>query len=173
MREVTAYDRLDTRCYDRHTRFRGIDTIVLHTMYDGSATGEDRFRAEGVIRALNDRRVSAHAICLRDGTVIHLVRDRDIAHHAGVSRMLFDGRTDVNKFSLGIELVSARDTSPTEAQYISLVEYIAQKRLLYPISSIIGHDTIARERTENFRDDPWNFDWARIRYAFPGLVERL
>lgn len=50
---------------------------------------------------------SSHVVIDRDGTIYDLVPVQKRAWHAGVSE--FDGRHDVNSFSVGIELANAND----------------------------------------------------------------
>ena len=88
---------------------------------------------------------------------MRLVKEEDIAYHAGKSEMP-DGRTDLNNFSIGIELINTKIVSPNEAQYSSLVELIKSLKLKYGIKNILGHNDIAPER----RTDPWNFDWQKF-----------
>lgn len=63
--------------------------------------------AERAITHLLDResRVSAHLVIARDGAVTQLVRFNRVAWHAGVSR--WEGRTGLNRLSIGIELANA------------------------------------------------------------------
>jgi N-acetylmuramoyl-L-alanine amidase len=79
-----------------------IDTIVIHgTVLDSLQEVVDRFADPA-------SRVSSHYTIDRDGTVaVHVPEDKR-AWHAGQSRMK-DGRTCVNDFSIGIELVNRND----------------------------------------------------------------
>ncbi len=135
---------------------RNIDTIVVHSSYD--ALGDDPYSVSGLIEEYRQYGVSAHYLIDRKGTVYRLVEDRDIAYHAGVSAMP-DGRTGVNAFSIGIEIIEKDTDSPTSAQYASLRSLIAYLEGKYGIRYVLGHSDIAPGR----KTDPWGFDWERIR----------
>ena len=79
-----------------------VDSVVVH------ATVLDSM--EDVIRHFTDAssKVSAHYTIDRDGTTVCHVSEAKRAWHAGTSRMK-DGRTHVNDFSIGIELVNRND----------------------------------------------------------------
>ena len=101
-----------------------IDTVVLH------ATVLDSLDA--VIQHFGNpaSKVSAHYTIGRDGTIVSHVEESRRAWHAGSSRMK-DGRTHVNDFSIGIELVNRNDgVDPYPAAQIQ-----ALRRLLRSIIS--------------------------------------
>ncbi len=135
---------------------RIIDTIVIHSTYN--AMGGDPYSVDGVIAEYKSYGVSPHYLIDRDGNIYRLVEDKNIAYHAGISRVP-DGRTNVNDFSLGIELIEKDTDHPTDAQYASLNALLAQLKGEYKIKYVLGHDQIAPGR----KTDPWNFDWNRIR----------
>ena len=79
-----------------------IDTIVLHaTVLNSLEEVMDKF-------ADAESEVSAHYTIDRDGTVVSHVPEDQRAWHAGQSKMK-DGRSGVNDFSIGIELVNLND----------------------------------------------------------------
>jgi AmpD protein len=105
------------------------------------------------------RRVSAHLVIMRDGTVTQYVKFSERAWHAGVS--LYQGREACNDFSVGIEL-EGTDTLPYEAaQYDALARVVGALCAAYPRLSadrIVGHSDIAPGR----KTDPGQaFDWPR------------
>ncbi|MDP1620374.1 MAG: N-acetylmuramoyl-L-alanine amidase [Candidatus Moranbacteria bacterium] len=134
---------------------RNIDTIVIHSSYD--ALGSDPFSVSGIIKEYEAYGVSAHYLIARDGVAYRLVADRNIAYHAGVSRVP-DGRTGVNGFSIGIELVNTKTDKPTDAQYATLKKLISRIKSEYKIKYVLGHNQIAPGR----KDDPWNFSWSDL-----------
>jgi N-acetylmuramoyl-L-alanine amidase len=148
---------------------RHIDTVVVHTMHHPEFSGDDRFKLENLVSILERHDVAAHYIILRDGEVVQIVADQDIARHTGESAMPDNpGSGRVNAFSLGVELASAKDTTPTGAQYDALAELILQKiQDGIPIRHIVGHDEIALPKGR--KDDPWNFDWPRLQESLAGL----
>ena len=144
-----------------HTGFyrsenRRIDVLVLHTTYN--ASGGDRYNLDGILRQFARYRVAAHYLIDRQGTIFQLVRDADIAKHAGKS-MLADGSSGINSRSIGIELINDTTDSPTELQYKSLTDLIVKLCSPYPIRQLVRHSDIAPGR----KTDPWNTDWEGIR----------
>jgi len=134
---------------------RSIDTIIIHSTYD--AVGGDPFSVSGVIVEYKSYGVSPHYLIGRDGTIYRLVEDKNIAYHAGVAKTP-DGRTNVNEFSIGIELINTKTDKVTDAQYAALNDLIDQLKGEYKIKYVLGHNQIAPGR----KDDPWNFDWKKL-----------
>lgn len=133
---------------------RMVDTVVLHSCFN-SGPG-DRYSLEGILRIFAREKVSAHYLIDREGRIYRLVREEDVAYHAGQSQWL--GRQDVNQFSIGIELINHTDDRPTEAQYFALDTLLQDIERRHSIRFLLAHGEIASER----RSDPWNFDWSRI-----------
>lgn len=137
-----------------------IDTIVIHSIY--STEGTDPFSPHSCIALLDTHCVAAHYLITRSGEIIRLVPDECRAWHAGKSCMPFsdDSRTEVNDFSIGIELVATESSGFTEAQYMSLSKLTKSLLARHPVRSIVGHDQIAPDR----KTDPGPlFDWTRFR----------
>jgi N-acetyl-anhydromuramyl-L-alanine amidase AmpD len=79
-----------------------VDTVVLHATVLNTLD-------EVVTHFSNpEAKVSAHYTIDRDGTIVAHVPEDKRAWHAGISKMK-DGRTSVNDFSVGIELVNLND----------------------------------------------------------------
>ena len=136
---------------------RKIDTIIIHSTYN--AVGSDPFDLDDIInKEYKPNGVSPHYIINRGGNIYQLVADKNIAYHAGESKMP-DGRTNVNDFSIGIEIITSKTTSPTGAQYGALKNLISRLKGKYSIKYVLGHKDIAPGR----KDDPWNFDWSKIK----------
>lgn len=135
---------------------RTIDTIILHTSYD--ATGSDPYSVSGIIAQWKSYGVAPHYFIGHNGTVYQLVKDENIAYHAGVSKVP-DGRTNVNDFSIGIEMASTQKGDYTYEQYTSLKKLIASLKGKYAIKYVLGHNDIAPGR----KTDPWNFDWKKLK----------
>ena len=135
---------------------RTIDTIILHSTY--YASGDDPYVIDGVLEQFETYGVSSHYLIDRAGTVIRLVKDADVAYHAGKGAMP-DGRTGINRFSIGIEINNTKTVGPNEAQYAALVKLVGHLRSTYSITAILGHSDIAPER----KTDPWLFDWDAFR----------
>jgi AmpD protein len=106
-------------------------------------------------------RVSAHLFIKRNGDIIQFVPFLARAWHAGQSS--FDGRTQCNDFSIGIEL-EGTDTTPYEPiQYDQLASVLDALQEAYPAilpDRIVGHSDIAPQR----KTDPGpSFDWAYLK----------
>jgi hypothetical protein len=134
---------------------RKIDTLVIHTSYN--AIGGDEFDKEQVIQEWKDAGVAPHYMIARDGTIYQLVADQNIAWHAGVAKMP-DGRTDVNSFSIGIEVINTKEGKFASAQYDALNRLISDLKQKYTIKYILGHSEIAPGR----KTDPWGIDWSKV-----------
>lgn len=108
-------------------------------------------------------RVSAHLLIERRGALTQYVPFDRMAWHAGESQ--FDGRSQCNHFSIGIELEGCDHEAFTAAQYKALVSVTQQLLQHYPgitVPRIVGHSDIAPGR----KTDPGPFfDWTRYRAA--------
>jgi len=111
-----------------------VDTVVLHATVLNTLD-------EVVTHFSNpEAKVSAHYTIDRDGTIVAHVPEDKRAWHAGISKMK-DGRTSVNDFSVGIELVNLNDgIDPFPEEQIqamrSLVRSIVAR---HPIRQIVTH----------------------------------
>ena len=148
---------------DRHVSFgysessgRKIDTVVLHSSYNNQ--GGDRYSVDKVIGIWKSYEVAPHYMIDRKGKIYRLVEDKNIAYHAGVSKMP-DGRTNVNEFSIGVEILNAEDDEYTNAQYGAVNDLIAYLKKKHGVKYVVGHDDIAPGR----KTDPWNFNWKKLK----------
>lgn len=139
----------------------GIDTVVVHATVINTMEGTQRAFLDDKVR-----RVSAHYVIDRDGTIVQMVDERLTAWHAGVSELA--GKTGVNDFSLGIELINLNDgVDPyPPAQVAALVRVIQDLRTRWdvPDERIVSHEFIARPVGR--KSDPKGFD-------FPALFRLL
>ena len=135
---------------------RLIDTIIIHSSYN--ALGGDEYSTEKLLEEYKNYGVSSHYLIDRKGSVFRLVEDKNIAYHAGKSKTP-DGRTGVNNFSLGIEVMNTKEDSFTSAQYSSLKHILAYIKEKYSIKYVLGHSDVSKGR----KDDPWNFNWNKIK----------
>ena len=89
------------------------------------------------------------------------------AWHAGESQ--YQGRSNCNDFSLGIELEGTDKTPCTDAQYVKVAEVTQSLFRSYPRllpARIVGHGDIAPGR----KTDPGSsFDWTRYHSLLQGL----
>jgi len=134
---------------------RKIDTVIIHSTYN--ALGGDPFSLEKILDIYKSYGVSPHYIIDRSGKIYRLVADENIAYHAGEGKVP-DGRTSVNNFSIGIEIINSKTEKPTSEQYSALSSLIKNLQSKYSIKYILGHNQIAPGR----KDDPWNFDWSKV-----------
>lgn len=107
--------------------------------------------------------VSAHFLIRRDGEIVQFVPLSKRAWHAGESNCL--GRSQVNDFSIGIELEGCDDQIFEQAQYQSLTPLTHSLFKAFPNLSadrLFGHSDISPGR----KTDPGShFDWAAYRAA--------
>lgn len=134
---------------------RKIDTIIVHSSYD--ALGNEPYDVDGLIAEYKQYGVAAHYLIARDGKIYHLVADKNIAYHAGESKVP-DGRTGVNAFSIGIEMMNTESSKFTSAQYAAINRLIGDLKKQYSMKYILGHSDIAPGR----KTDPWNIDWDKV-----------
>lgn len=140
-----------------------VDTIVVHTMHAGIQDSDPTYDPKACRDRLVESQVSAHYMIARDGKIYQLVDDIRVAWQAGTSLMP-DGRTAVNAFSLGIELISPEEGPIEDEQYNALVWLLAHIMQSCPIEWIVGHSDIAgpHVREDEPKTDLWHFDWQRL-----------
>jgi N-acetyl-anhydromuramyl-L-alanine amidase AmpD len=133
-----------------------IDTIVLHATVFNTL--------DEVIRHFDnpENQVSAHYTIDRDGTVVSHVPEDKRAWHAGKSKMK-DGRTAVNDFSIGIELVNLNDGQDPfpPAQIAALRGLLLEIMARHPIKYIVPHYECADPPGR--KSDPAGFDLALVQ----------
>lgn len=127
-----------------------IDCIVLH--YTDTSTLQE------ALDILTDPKceVSSHYVIDEDGTIYRLVDDEKRAWHAGKSH--WQGRDNVNHFSIGIELQNGgyhagyalqgtwpEFSKPQIASLKNLLRHLIAKFSIDP-SNIIGHSDVAPGR---------------------------
>jgi hypothetical protein len=113
-------------------------------------------------------RVSTHYVISRVGHIYQLVDDNRVAWHAGVAA--WNGETDINGISLGIELENANTgTDPyPAAQYDALMWLTRQKVAQYRITQawVTRHLDVAQPIGR--KSDPAGFAWSRfVTELFP------
>ena len=132
---------------------RKIKYIIIH--YTGM---KNQFSA---IKRLQSKvaKVSCHYLISKKGKVYQLVKDQDIAWHAGKSRWGAD--VNLNSKSIGIELVNNGNESFPSMQINALLELLAILIKKYNIHSkyVLGHEDIAPKRK---KDPGPRFPWIRL-----------
>ena len=134
---------------------RKTDVIIIHSVYN--ASGGDQYNVDLIIRQFARYKVSAHYLIDREGNIIQLVDEKDIAFHAGVSK-LPDGSTGINNRSIGIELITSLTEAPTDAQLTATANLVKDIQMRNEIKYVLRHSDIAPER----KTDPWNMDWEQF-----------
>lgn len=155
-----------------NARKEPLDMLVLH--YTGMETG-----AAALDRMCDPAaEVSAHYMIWESGEIVQLVDETARAWHAGVSS--WQGQTDLNSRSIGIEIVNGGHDWPApdgglpaypEGQ-ISAVIGLCQailSRWNIPQTRIVGHSDIAPGRKE---DPGEHFPWQQLAEAGIGLVPK-
>lgn len=137
------------------TQNRTIDVIVVHSTFNNS--GGEKYDADLVVKQFSDYGVSSHYLIGRNGTIYRLVDEKNVAYHAGVSA-LPNGRSGLNSCSIGIELITSFDESPTDEQINALVALVTDIKTRHKINYIVRHSDIAPGR----KTDPWNMDWDKF-----------
>nr|WP_245977676.1 1,6-anhydro-N-acetylmuramyl-L-alanine amidase AmpD [Kushneria sinocarnis] len=148
-----------------------VSLVVVHAIslppgvFRGDAIEQlftNRLAAHGhpFFAAIAGLRVSAHLLIRRDGECIQFVPFDRRAWHAG--RSCWQGRSQVNDFSIGIELEG--DARPfAAAQYHRLGGVLQALVRSYPglsLDRVAGHEQIAPLRKE---DPGPGFDWQYLK----------
>lgn len=124
--------------------------------------------AQRALATLTDprRRVSAHYLIGRDGTVLQLVDENARAWHAGAS--WWGGNTDLNSASLGIELDNTGEEPFAEAQIVALLALLDELRSRHriPAANFLAHGDVAPGRKV---DPSAFFPWQRLASQGFGL----
>src|SRR3989338_359714 len=128
---------------------RVVDRVILH--HSGGANAQTTFNT------LRDRRLSAHYIIARDGTIYQLLDEERMAYHAGPVW---------NPRSIGIEIDNTgfADMQYTDNQYDSINRLLRDitarlSSINYDNEHIIAH---YQATTEGKWDPSPNFNWAMI-----------
>ncbi len=141
-----------------------VDMLVLH--YTGMES------AQAALGRMCDRqaKVSAHYMIDEDGTVFSLVEEDKRAWHAGVAS--WQGKTDVNARSVGIELVNPghefgyRPFPPPQMTALADLARDILGRHPIPARNVVGHSDVAPFR----KQDPGElFDWRGLAVQGIGL----
>jgi AmpD protein len=102
--------------------------------------------------------VSSHFFIERTGMLWQFVSCDDRAWHAGES--CFQGRSNCNDFSIGVELEGLEGDTFCPEQYDTLRLLCSALLRAYPIRFVTGHEDIAPGR----KSDPgMGFDWHRLQ----------
>jgi N-acetylmuramoyl-L-alanine amidase len=125
----------DRRPFRPETRY-----IILHTT-EGNLQGSLR-----KIRQYGE----AHYVVTPSGEVYRIIHHAKIATHSG--RSMWEGRSTIDNYSIGIEVVGFHDRDITEAQYAALRELLRQLKGIYRITdeNVLTHSMVAYGRPNRF-----------------------
>ena len=144
---------------------RKIQSIIIH--YTGMKS------TSASLKRLKSKKskVSCHYLINNNGKIVQMVKEKDIAWHAGIS--YWNGEKGLNKTSIGIELQNKGEELGYEkfkkAQIFSLINLINLIKQKYQIKDalILGHSDIAPDR----KIDPgYLFPWKQLYRAGIGLM---
>jgi N-acetylmuramoyl-L-alanine amidase len=152
---------IDTTYTSRNQESR-VQFLVLHYTWESVPSS---------LKTLTEGQVSSHYLVRDDPPVVYRLVDENLrAWHAGVSS--WQGNTNLNSSSIGIEIVNYGDRSGQWQDYpkaqmdvvIALVKDIVKRHRIRP-DRIVGHSDIAPQR----KSDPGpKFPWKRL--ADEGLI---
>lgn len=146
-----------------------VDLVVLHSIslppgiYGGTEVQELftnclDWNAHPYFKQIEGLQVSAHFYVRRNGDLLQFVSCDDRAWHAGTSS--YQGRSNCNDFSIGIELEGLEGDTFEPAQYETLQALLPSVVQQYPVRGVTGHEHIAPGR----KADPGpGFDWASLQ----------
>jgi len=150
------------------SKSRKIHSIIIH--YTGMRT------LSASIKRLKSKqsKVSCHYLIDNGGKIIQMVKDQDIAWHAGVS--YWNGKENLNSSSIGIELQNKGEEFGYQKfrkdQISSLINLVNLIKLRYNICDafILGHSDIAPDR----KIDPgYLFPWHQLYNEGIGLMPNI
>ncbi len=155
-----------------------VDLVVLHAIslppgvFGGDQiaqlfTNRLDWSAHPYFETIRGLQVSAHFLVRRDGRVLQFVSTDRRAWHAGVSS--WQGRSNCNDFSIGIELEGLEGGQFEPAQYSALALLLQALARRHPLRAVTGHEHVAPGR----KQDPGpGFDWQALQ-AWPGYPAGL
>jgi len=136
-----------------------VDVVVLHSTCMPTNETDETVR----LFQSTASKVSSHYVVGKDGRIVQMVPEADRAWHAGVCR--WQGRTDVNSCSVGIEMVH-QDQTPHDDWPDAQMEAVARlllsirARHRVPNDHVIFHSECAYPAGR--KTDPQGFDRARL-----------
>lgn len=164
-------ENISQNCFKKHDGQRQIDFLILHHLQANSIAQ--------TVEALEFHQVSAHFLIDKNGKIVQLVDENDVAFHAGVS--CWNGFDGLNINSIGIEFINSDPFSnnfsyPQMQAGVDLASYLINK---YNIQSryVLGHSDIAYNSATGLLDrkqDPSHlFDWEFLAKNNIGLYPKL
>jgi N-acetyl-anhydromuramyl-L-alanine amidase AmpD len=145
-------------------RGQSISMIVVHHTACAIGPAVSTFLAEK----------APHYMIDIDGQIVKWVQDVRAAWHAGVAR--WDGHSDINSRSIGIEIVHTSGSYPA-AQYASLLDLLTRLRTAHTgidPGNVVGHSDVGTNSSgllgRKSGDPGPHFEWSRLENRGIGLV---
>jgi len=109
------------------------DYIILHTTEAPDKSSLSSLKRYG----------EANYMVSTDGTVYRIIDSAREAYHTGVS--MWNGRTNLDRYSVGIEVVGYHNKSITQSQYTALKSLISELQGMYRVSdkNVLTHSMVA------------------------------
>jgi hypothetical protein len=142
-RGLDISNKISPRNHERPER-KSTEYIVLHTTEGGEKGSLKKIYRNG----------EAHYFVCRDGHVFRIIDKNRVAFHAGKS--MWDGRTGLDDYSVGIEISGYHNKDITGAQYASIKELVAQLQRIYriPDRRVLTHSMIAYGTPNRWHREP-------------------
>ena len=107
--------------------------IILHTTETTLPSALRKLRDNG----------ECHYYVAQDGVVYRIIDHRRVAFHAG--RSMWEGRSNVDNFSVGIEISGFHNRPLTSAQYRAVAELVGELQYIYkvPDQRVLSHCHVA------------------------------
>lgn len=134
---------LPRMCYSQR-EMKKVRGAIIHFMSGVSLSETAPFGLDLLVSIFKQYKVSAHYLITRQGTIIGLVQESNIAYHAGRSRM--NGLDRCNNFTIGIELVGMKGLAYEPVQIEVLKNFLADLSVKYGFGPewVQGHDVVRR-----------------------------
>ena len=138
--------------------------IILHTTEGGS---------KGALRKLSDLG-EAHYLVAENGHIYRILDDRKLAYHAG--RSMWQGRENLDQYSVGIEVAGYHNIPINESQCRALRELLDQLKQKYGITDdrVLTHSMVAYGAPNRWR--PYSHRGRKrcgMQFADTGMRQRL
>ncbi len=129
---VNFVNEISPRNSERSKRKR-TDYIILHTTEAPEKSSLSSLKRYG----------EANYMVSPDGTVYRIIDHSREAYHCGLS--MWNSRTNLDKVSIGIEVVGYHNKSITQSQYTALKSLISELQRMYRISdkNVLTHSMVA------------------------------
>ncbi len=118
--------------------------LVLHTTEGGDSSAIREVKRRGL----------ANYLVLRDGSVRRVIEKHREARHAG--RSMWNGAEDLDRVSVGIEVVGHHHRPITRAQEVALKELLRQLQSIYGLAddAVLAHAMVAYGEPNRWHEHP-------------------